>query len=145
MATVKESSTFNENKKRSMLECPVSYVLNKLGGHWKPIVIYHLLSGPRRYSYLKKAIPVITEKMLIQTLKELQADNLVIRKAEPVVPPHVTYTLTPSGKALMPILKAMGEWAVKDSKRKPVDMYGLFSETRIRRDRPTRLLRSTGR
>lgn len=126
MTKVKESATRYANKKQSVLECPVSYVISKIGGHWKPLIIYHLLPGERRYSELRKAIPTITEKMLIQHLKELEADGLVIRKAKPVVPPYVTYKLSPSGLALYPVLRAMGEWAIKDSGLKPVDEYGVM-------------------
>lgn len=98
--------------------CPVSYIMNKIGGHWKPIILYQLMSGPKRYSELKRAIPAITEKMLIQHLKQLQEDDLVVRKAEPVVPPFVTYFLSPAGVALTPVLNAMAEWAIWDSSKK---------------------------
>ncbi|MET0393864.1 MAG: helix-turn-helix domain-containing protein [Chitinophagaceae bacterium] len=126
MAKIKESATRYANKRQSVLECPVSYVISKIGGHWKPLIIYHLLSAERRYSELRKAIPTITEKMLIQHLKELEADGLVIRKAKPVVPPYVTYKLSPSGLALYPVMRAMGEWAILDSGLKPVDQYGVM-------------------
>ncbi len=126
MTKVKESSTHQANKEKNRLECPVSYMLDKIGGNWKPIIIYHLLPGPRRYSELKKAIPAITEKMLLQQLKQLEADNLVFKETLSIKPLHVTYGLTPSGKDLLPVLKAMGEWAIKDSKQTPVDTYGLL-------------------
>lgn len=126
MSKVKESATRYANKKQSMLQCPVSYVINRIGGHWKPLIIYHLLPAERRYSELRKAIPTITEKMLIQNLKELEADGLVIRKAKPVVPPYVTYRLSPSGLALYPVLQAMCEWAIRDSGKIPVDEYGVM-------------------
>lgn len=99
------------------MDCPVTYVMNKIGGHWKPIILYHMMKGPKRYSEIKRAIPAITEKMLIQHLKQLQADKLVSRKAEEVVPPHVVYSLTKSGQALTPVLHAMAAWAIKDSKK----------------------------
>ncbi len=118
MTKIKESSTRNANKAMATLQCPVTYVMNKIGGHWKPIIIYQLLSGPKRYSEIRKAIPAITEKMLIQHLKQLEADNLVIRRARPVVPPFVDYRLSPSGKELSPILTAMAVWGLKDGKRK---------------------------
>jgi len=117
MTQIKESSTRNFNKTVSAMECPVTYVMNKIGGHWKPIILYQLMSGPRRYSELKRAIPPITEKMLIQHLKQLQDDNLVIRHAEPVVPPFVTYYLSPSGKKLTPVLDAMAAWGRSEEKR----------------------------
>lgn len=126
MTKVKESATRNANKQHLVLLCPVSYVISKIGGHWKPVIIYHLLEGKRRYSELKKSIPTITEKMLIQHLKELEADGLVIRKAKPVVPPYVTYELSKSGQALSPVLRAMCEWAVSHSGKKPVDEYRIL-------------------
>jgi DNA-binding HxlR family transcriptional regulator len=115
MTQIKESSTIQENKRFAHQECPVTYVMEKIGGYWKPIILYHLLTGAKRYGELRKAIPHITEKMLIQHLKQLEGDNLVQRTALPVVPPHVTYTLTEMGQALGPVLYAMGEWAIKDS------------------------------
>jgi DNA-binding HxlR family transcriptional regulator len=115
MTAIKESSTIQENKKLAWQECPVTYVMEKIGGYWKPIILFHLLTGDKRYGELRKAIPPITEKMLIQHLKQLEADNLIIRKALPVVPPHVTYSLSVTGKALGPVLLAMAKWAVLDS------------------------------
>ncbi|RZK43218.1 MAG: transcriptional regulator [Pedobacter sp.] len=114
MTKVKESSTRNENKHLAEAWCPVSYVMNKLGGYWKPIILFQLIDGPKRYSELKKAIPTITEKMLIQHLKQLQEDKLVLREAQAVVPPHVTYMLAPAGKTLTPVMNAMAEWAVNN-------------------------------
>lgn len=110
MTAIKESSTRNENKEMAINACPVSYVMNKIGGHWKPIILYQLMSGPKRYNELKKAIPTITEKMLIQHLKQLQADDLVNRKSEPVVPPHVTYELSKTGLSLVPVINAIATW-----------------------------------
>ena len=117
MTQIKESSTRNFNKQVSASDCPVSYAINKIGGHWKPIILYQLMSGPKRYSELKRAIPAVTEKMLIQHLKQLQDDNLVIRKAENVVPPFVTYYLSEAGEDLTIVLNAMAEWGLRDSKR----------------------------
>lgn len=114
MTKVKESSTRNANKELAANWCPVSYVMNKIGGYWKPIILFQLMSGPKRYSELKRAIPTITEKMLIQHLKQLQADNLVLRKAEAIVPPHVTYELAPAGAELSAVLDLMASWALKN-------------------------------
>ena len=119
---IKESSTIQENKRFALTECPVTYVMERIGGYWKPIILYHLLSGPKRYNELKKAIPAITEKMLIQHLKQLEADNLLIREARPVVPPYVTYSLTPSGKGLHGVLYAMAAWAVGEHAQYNADM-----------------------
>jgi DNA-binding HxlR family transcriptional regulator len=113
MTAVKESSTNQLNKLDAITACPVSFTLTKIGGRWKPIIIFNLLNGGKRYGELKRAIPTITEKMLIQNLKELEADNLVERIAKPVIPPHVEYKLSEAGKALSPVMKSMVEWARK--------------------------------
>ena len=117
MTQIKQSSTRNFNKTLAASQCPVTYAVNKIGGHWKPIILFHLMSGPKRYSELKRAIPAVTEKMLIQHLKQLQEDQLVLRYAAPVVPPFVTYTLSRGGKKLVPVLKAMAVWGICDSRR----------------------------
>ena len=117
MTKIKENSTYNANRELVMQECPVTYVMNKIGGHWKPIILYHLLAGSKRYSEIKKAMPHITEKMLIQHLKQLENDRLLIREAKPVVPPYVTYTLTEGGRELESVINAMAEWAYRDMKR----------------------------
>ncbi|MBD3905863.1 helix-turn-helix transcriptional regulator [Chryseobacterium sp. Ch-15] len=114
MAAIKESSTIQQNKKIALDLCPVTYVMEKIGGYWKPIILYHLSTSDKRYSELKRAIPAVTEKMLIQHLKQLENDGLVIRTAKPVVPPHVTYNLSASGKGLIPVIQAMAEWAFKE-------------------------------
>ena len=114
MAAIKESSVIQENKSNAFVNCPVTFVMEKIGGYWKPIILFNLLTGTKRYSELKKSIPTITEKMLIQHLKQLETDGLVIRKSKPVVPPYVTYELSKEGKALRPVLLAMAEWAVSN-------------------------------
>ena len=86
MTKVKEQSTWNLNKGISETTCPVTYAINKVSGHWKPIILYHLIAGPKRFSELKRAIPTITEKMLAQHLKQLVGDNLVDKKVEQIMP-----------------------------------------------------------
>jgi len=115
MTAIKEASTIQENKSQAFVACPVTFVMEKIGGYWKPIILFNLLAGAKRYSELKKAIPTITEKVLIQHLKQLENEGLIIRKSKPVVPPYVTYELSKSGKALRPVLYAMAEWAVTHS------------------------------
>jgi DNA-binding HxlR family transcriptional regulator len=112
MSRIKENSTVQENKQTAIKQCPVTYVMEKIGGYWKPIILYHLLAGSKRYSEIRKAIPAITEKVLIQHLKDLESDGLLQREAKPVIPPYVTYRLTPSGLALKPVLDAMIGWAM---------------------------------
>ncbi|SHM41109.1 winged helix-turn-helix transcriptional regulator [Mucilaginibacter sp. OK098] len=123
MTKVKESSTIQENKQTAFKECPVTYVMEKIGGYWKPIILFHLLSGSKRYNELRRAIPTITEKVLTQQLKQLEADDLVIRNARPVIPPHVTYSLSASGLAMKPVLYAMAVWAIEEGNTNPAISY----------------------
>lgn len=113
MTKIKEASTNQSNKTTALFACPVTFTLTKIGGRWKPLIIFNLLDGPKRYSELRKRIPAITEKMLIQHLKELEADQLVSRKALAIVPPHVEYSLTASGKELGPAMQEMANWGFK--------------------------------
>ena len=114
MTAIKLSSTNQLNKEQALTACPVTFTLSRIGGRWKPLIIFQLMSGTKRYGELKKAIPNISEKMLIQHLKEVEADKLFDRKAMPVVPPHVEYSLANPGKELTPILDAMVKWAMKN-------------------------------
>jgi DNA-binding HxlR family transcriptional regulator len=112
MTAIKAKSVAQENKSNAFAACPVTFVMERIGGYWKPIILFNLLTGTKRYNELKRSIPAITEKVLIQHLKQLEADGLVIRKSKPVVPPFVTYELSKKGKELRPVLYAMAEWAV---------------------------------
>ena len=112
MTAIKERSEIQKNKRNAFASCPVTFVMERIGGYWKPIILFNLLTGKKRYSELRKSVANITEKVLIQQLKQLEKDGLVIRKSRPVVPPHVTYELSRQGRALRPVLYAMAQWAV---------------------------------
>lgn len=113
MTAIKDTSSNQINKKIIETRCPVTFTLHKMGGRWKPLIINQLFSGEKRYSELKKAIPAMTEKMLIQSLKELETDDIIIRKAITIIPPHVEYTLSACGKELITVLSAMVDWGLK--------------------------------
>lgn len=113
MTSVKSGTSNQLNKQKAIIQCPVTYTITKIGGRWKPLILFALLSGTKRYSEIKRAIPAITEKMLIQHLKELEVDNLLVRTVLPVVPPHVEYNLSEAGKELAPVMDAMVGWATK--------------------------------
>jgi DNA-binding HxlR family transcriptional regulator len=117
MRAIKETSTNNENRQTIMAFCPVNFTLDRIGGRWKPLILWNLRIGNRRYSELKKDIPPITEKMLIQHLKQLEGDGLVVREVIAVMPPHVEYGLTASGKELIPALDAMASWGMRNKDR----------------------------
>lgn len=92
------------------LNCPVDATLHLIGGKYKSLILWHLISGTLRHGELQKLIPQATPKMLTQQLRELEKDNLLNRTVYPVVPPKVEYSLTVLGRSLKPILTAMYEW-----------------------------------
>ena len=81
------------------LTCPVRTTLNVLGGKWKLLILSYLLDEPRRYGELRRLMPEITEKMLIQELRELETDGIVARTVHQTVPPRVDYSLTGAARA----------------------------------------------
>lgn len=109
----KESSTNQFNRNAALVKCPVTFTLEQIGGRWKPLIIYELRNGKLRYNELRKALPLISEKMLIQQLKDLENDGLIVREARQVVPPFVEYSLSFKGEALRPVLQAMADWGIQ--------------------------------
>lgn len=114
MTAIKERSTVQKNKQTVLEVCPVTYVMERIGGYWKPVILYQLSFGEKRYSELRRRMPGITEKVLIHQLKQLEADGLVAREARPVVPPYVTYSLTSAGQDMLPVMAAMVDWAANN-------------------------------
>lgn len=104
------------------LNCPVDATLKLIGGKYKALILWHLVSGTLRHGELHKIIPQATPKMLTQQLRELENDNLVVRKVYPVVPPKVEYALTDFGKSLKPILVAMYDWGARYMKDNHIDI-----------------------
>lgn len=91
--------------------CPVELTLALIGGKWKVLILWHLYDeGTKRFGELKKILTGITQKMLIQQLKELEVDGLIHREVYQQVPPKVEYSLTECGRSLKVILDAMNQW-----------------------------------
>lgn len=96
------------------LTCPIRNVLAKFGDKWSLLVLYHLFvaeNGVMRFNELRRNMTDCSQKMLSQTLKNLESNNLVNRKLYPEVPPRVEYSLTDIGKSLMPSLDGLIKWA----------------------------------
>lgn len=94
-----------------IFNCEKELTLNIIGGKWKMLIMWHLGKvGTLRFSELKALIPGITQRMMVNQLRELEEDLIVHREVYPVVPPKVEYSLTEQGITLMPILESMYEW-----------------------------------
>lgn len=94
----------------STFHCPVEATLDLIGGKYKALILFHLIDNTLRYNEISKLLPKATPKMLTQQLRELEADNLIIRTVYPVVPPKVEYTLSEFGKSIIPVLESMCNW-----------------------------------
>lgn len=90
--------------------CPVEATINMIGGKYKSLILWKLMSGTLRFSELRKEVPYASPKMLTQQLRELEADGLIAREVFPVIPPKVEYSLTSFGKSIAPVLEAMYSW-----------------------------------
>lgn len=94
--------------------CPVTPVIQMLQGKWKLQIIYELcIQSPMRFGELKKILSPITNTMLTNALKELEADELVHREQYNEIPPRVEYTLTGKGRDLLPVFYAISQWGLK--------------------------------
>ena len=92
--------------------CESRQALERIADKWTCLIVYALLDGPRRHGELRRTIQGISQKMLTQTLRSLEADGLVARKVVDVIPPHVEYSLTPLGETLSEPLAGICRWAM---------------------------------
>ena len=90
--------------------CGLDATLRLISGKWKPLILYFLLQGPNRYGELKRAVRGVSDKVLIQQLKELEADNVVKRTDYKEIPPRVDYALTALGRSLADALVPLCTW-----------------------------------
>jgi DNA-binding HxlR family transcriptional regulator len=97
-----------------MAAAGVEQVFRMLEGRWKMVIIFHLFDrGTLRFSELERAIPAVSQKMLIQQLRDLERAGIVCRKVYPEVPPKVEYDLTEWGRGMCPALDALLEWGAR--------------------------------
>ena len=94
-----------------LAECPARQLLDTISSKWVSLVLTALTDGPRRYSDLSRIIAGVSQKMLTQTLRILERDGMVSRTITPAVPVRVEYELTPLGHSLLPVMRAVKEWA----------------------------------
>jgi DNA-binding HxlR family transcriptional regulator len=107
------SSTLSAKMRRGDLfaeKCPSRDVLKHVTSRWGVLILVALLGGTHRFSDLRRKTAGVSERMLAQTLKWLEGDGFVARKAYPVVPPHVEYSLTPLGHEVALKVEALADW-----------------------------------
>ncbi|APB70973.1 transcriptional regulator [Paenibacillus polymyxa] len=94
--------------------CSVEATMDIIGGKWKGVIIYYLMSGVKRHSELKKLMGNVTQRMLTLQLRELEMDGLVHREVYKQIPPKVEYSLTELGKSLGSVILYMREWGLSN-------------------------------
>jgi DNA-binding HxlR family transcriptional regulator len=96
--------------KEELPECPVATTVQLIGNKWKLLLLRNLLTGTYRFGELRKGVPGISQKVLTENLRSMEADGLIKRKIYPEVPPRVEYSLTELGNSLRPIIATMEQW-----------------------------------
>lgn len=96
--------------KEELPDCPVATTVRLIGNKWKLLIIRNLLTGPQRFTEIRKALPGISQKVLTDNLRALESDGLIEREAFAELPPRVVYSLSELGHSLRPIFDAMKEW-----------------------------------
>jgi DNA-binding HxlR family transcriptional regulator len=95
----------------------VDATINVLGGKWKLLLLWHISTSAKRYGALKRLVPSISEKMLIQQLRELERDGVIMRRVFSEIPPHVEYSLSEYGQSLLPIIEVLCVWGENHLRR----------------------------
>ena len=93
--------------------CPVTFTVDVIGGKWKSLILFHLISKTRRFNELRRLMPEITQRMLTLQLRELETDRVITREVYREVPPKVEYSLAPLGETLIPLITAMRKWGAE--------------------------------
>ena len=102
-----------KQRHKNYIDCPVEAALDSIGGKWKAVILFRLMEGTKRFNELKRLMPNITQRMLTNQLRELEADGLIHREVYPQVPPKVEYSLTDLGLTLRTILVELKKWGEK--------------------------------
>lgn len=107
-------TTYNDKRDVYARSCPCRGVLDLVASKWSALVIGALEAGPMRFGALRRRIEGVTQKMLTQTLRELERDGLVVRTVYPTVPPAVEYALTKLGRSVAGPLAAIRDWSERN-------------------------------
>lgn len=108
MAPTRKKKDFNPGN------CPVTHVLNRIGGPWKILILHGINEGVDRFGLLRKALPLISKQSLVNQLRELEGDGFIERTTFAEAPPRVRYQLTGHGRSLGPVIRAMYDWGRQD-------------------------------
>ena len=104
--------------KEEMPACPVATTVALIGSKWKLLIMRNLLARPWRFNELKRDLEGISQKVLTDSLRSMEADGIITRTVYPEVPPRVEYALSDLGESMRPIIQSMEEWGTAYKKQK---------------------------
>ena len=105
-------------RKDELPACPVATTVQMIGSKWKLLILRNLLQRPWRFNELQKSIEGISQKVLTDSLRSMEADGIITRTVYPEVPPKVEYSLSELGDTMRPIIKSMEEWGIDYKNRR---------------------------
>ena len=97
-------------KREELPECDVATTVQIIGNKWKLLIMRNLLMRSWRFNELRKSLGGVSQKVLTDSLRQLESDGIILRTVYPEVPPRVEYSLTELGESMRPVLSAMGDW-----------------------------------
>lgn len=100
-------------KKEELPDCPVATTVSLIGSKWKLLIMRNLLERPWRFNELQRSLEGISQKVLTDSLRSMEADGIITRTVFPEVPPHVEYALSELGESMRPIIKSMEAWGTE--------------------------------
>ncbi len=103
---------------KNEIKCPMRFLLQMIGGKWKPLILQQLKIDKQRFGELQRLIPEINKQMLTKNLRELEKAGIILRKVYAVVPPKVEYSLSETGESLIPVLEVMEDWGKEQINKK---------------------------
>ena len=115
-------------EQKKMTPSPVEVTLSIIGGKWKPLIVFSLLSGTKRFSELRRLLPQATQQMLTMQLRELEQAGILRRHVYAQVPPKVEYSLTELGQSMEPVLRQMCAWGEWYSEQMGLECQRLIPE-----------------
>ena len=99
-------------KKEELPACPVATTVQIVGSKWKLLILRNLLARPWRFNELRKDLDGISQKVLTDSLRSMEADGIITRTVYPEVPPRVEYALSELGESMRPIIQSMEQWGL---------------------------------
>ena len=99
--------------KEELPACPVATTVSLIGSKWKLLILRNLMARPWRFGELLRDLDGISQKVLTDSLRSMEADGIVTRTVYPEVPPHVEYSLSPLGESMRPVIEAMEQWGTR--------------------------------